>query len=158
MFIVHLVTKQLTITKWSFQTGWRSALALNRAHSLECRHIRFSFITVWLEYCWQVWRSAQNPWLIVPKLVLVTRIWRYREKQSSLTCSTSIIYFFLSLTLRRIRSPRSDLFYWMNLFAFLLAPSGALIAIPTYYWSTHHPPHFFRSHRSSTLDFHFLSH
>merc|ERR1712067_14573 len=22
----------------------------------------------------------------------------------------------------------------------------------------HHPPHFFRSHRSSTLDFHFLSH
>ena len=31
----------------------------------------------------------------------------------------------------------------------------ALIAIPTYYWS---PPHFFRSHRSSTLDFHFLSH
>ena len=37
----------------------------------------------------------------------------------------------------------------------LLAPSGALIAIPTYYWS---PPHFFRSHRSSTLDFHFLSH
>merc|ERR1711978_92810 len=29
-----------------------------------------------------------------------------------------------------------------------LAPSGALIAIPTY----------FRSHRSSTLDFHFLSH
>ena len=38
----------------------------------------------------------------------------------------------------------------------LLAPSGALIAIPTYYWSP--PPHFFRSHRSSTLDFHFLSH
>ena len=37
----------------------------------------------------------------------------------------------------------------------LLAPSGALIAIPTYYWSA---PHFFRSHRSSTLDFHFLSH
>ena len=39
----------------------------------------------------------------------------------------------------------------------LLAPSGALIAIPTYYWysSTNH---FFRSHRSSTLDFHFLSH
>ena len=37
-----------------------------------------------------------------------------------------------------------------------LAPSGALIAIPTYYWPT--PlPHFFRSHRSSTLDFHFLS-
>ena len=35
----------------------------------------------------------------------------------------------------------------------LLAPSGALIAILTYYW-----PHFFRSHRSSTLDFHFLSH
>ena len=42
-------------------------------------------------------------------------------------------------------------------FAPLLAPSGALIAIPTYYWSTTHP-HFFRSHRSSTLDFHFLSH
>ena len=40
-------------------------------------------------------------------------------------------------------------------FKVLLAPSGALIAIPTYYWS---PPHFFRSHRSSTLDFHFLSH
>ena len=41
----------------------------------------------------------------------------------------------------------------------LLAPSGALIAIPTYYWSTTHPTtHFFRSHRSSTLDFHFLSH
>ena len=37
----------------------------------------------------------------------------------------------------------------------LLAPSGALIATPTYYWS---PPHFFKSHRSSTLDFHFLSH
>merc|ERR1712092_35943 len=36
-----------------------------------------------------------------------------------------------------------------------LAPSGALIAIPTYYWSS---THFFRSHRSSTLDFHFLSH
>merc|ERR1712047_25697 len=36
-----------------------------------------------------------------------------------------------------------------------LAPSGALIAIPTYYWSA---PHFFRSHRSSTLDFRFLSH
>ena len=41
--------------------------------------------------------------------------------------------------------------------AILLAPSGALIAIPTYYWPTT-PPHFFRSHRSSTLDFHFLSH
>ena len=40
----------------------------------------------------------------------------------------------------------------------LLAPSGALIAIPTYYWSPPPPPHFFRSHRSSTLDFHFLSH
>ena len=37
----------------------------------------------------------------------------------------------------------------------LSAPSGALIAIPTYYWST---THFFRSHRSSVLDFHFLSH
>merc|ERR1712004_250437 len=36
-----------------------------------------------------------------------------------------------------------------------LAPSGALIAIPTYYWSA---PHFFRSHRSSIVDFHFLSH
>ena len=41
--------------------------------------------------------------------------------------------------------------------ALLLAPSGALIAIPTYYWSPA-APHFFRSHRSSTLDFHFLSH
>ena len=40
---------------------------------------------------------------------------------------------------------------------YVLAPSGALIAIPTYYWPTT-PPHFFRSHRSSTLDFHFLSH
>ena len=39
-------------------------------------------------------------------------------------------------------------------FGCLLAPSGALIAIPTYYWYTH----FFRSHRSSTLDFNFLSH
>ena len=38
---------------------------------------------------------------------------------------------------------------------FLLAPSGALIAIPIYYWPS---THFFRSHRSSTLDFHFLSH
>ena len=37
----------------------------------------------------------------------------------------------------------------------LLAPPGALIAIPTYYRST---THFFRSHRSSILDFHFLSH
>ena len=44
--------------------------------------------------------------------------------------------------------------------SYLLAPSGALIAILTYYWSTHPtpPPHFFRSHRSSTLDFYFLSH
>ena len=42
---------------------------------------------------------------------------------------------------------------------YLLAPSGALIAIPAYYWSSPPPPpHFFRSHRSSTLDFHFLSH
>ena len=38
----------------------------------------------------------------------------------------------------------------------LLAPSGALIAIPTYYWPST-TTHFFRSHRSSTLDFHFLS-
>ena len=38
----------------------------------------------------------------------------------------------------------------------LLAPSGALIAIPTYYWPSTN--HFFRSHRSSTLDLHFLSH
>ena len=42
----------------------------------------------------------------------------------------------------------------------LLAPSGALIAIPTYYWpsTSTTTTHFFRSHRSSTLDFHFLSH
>ena len=42
----------------------------------------------------------------------------------------------------------------------LLAPSGALIAIPTYYWPTTTPPHptFSDTHRSSTLDFHFLSH
>ena len=39
----------------------------------------------------------------------------------------------------------------------VLAPSGALIAIPTYYWPTT-TNHFFRSHQSSTLDFHFLSH
>ena len=39
-----------------------------------------------------------------------------------------------------------------------VTPSGALIPIPTYYWSNHPPPHFFRPHRSSTLDFHFLSH
>ena len=40
-----------------------------------------------------------------------------------------------------------------------LAPSGALIviAILTYSWSTTTTP-FFRSHLSSTLDFHFLSH
>ena len=39
----------------------------------------------------------------------------------------------------------------------LIAPSRALIAIPTYYWPTHP---LFRSHRSAikTLDFHFLSH
>ena len=37
----------------------------------------------------------------------------------------------------------------------LLAPSGALIAILTYYWST---THFFKSHRSSISDFHILSH
>ena len=37
----------------------------------------------------------------------------------------------------------------------LSAPSGALIAIPTYYWPT--PTHFFRPHWSTTLDFHFLS-
>ena len=43
---------------------------------------------------------------------------------------------------------------WLTIVC-LLAPSGALIAIPTYYWSS---THFFRSHRSSTLDFHFLSH
>ena len=41
-------------------------------------------------------------------------------------------------------------------FSFLLAPSGALIAIPTYYCPSSTTTHFFRSHRSSTLDF--LSH
>ena len=39
----------------------------------------------------------------------------------------------------------------------LLAPSGALIAILTYYWSTTHPT-FSDTHPSSLLDFHFLSH
>ena len=39
----------------------------------------------------------------------------------------------------------------------LLAPPGALVAIPTYYWPTT-STHFFRSHRSSILDFYFLSH
>ena len=39
----------------------------------------------------------------------------------------------------------------------LLAPSGVLIAIPAYYWSPPPAPTF-RIHRSSTLDFHFLSH
>jgi len=39
-----------------------------------------------------------------------------------------------------------------------LAPSGALIAIPTYYSSNPPPNHFFRSQQSSILDFHFLSH
>ena len=41
-----------------------------------------------------------------------------------------------------------------------LAPSGALIAILTYYWPSTTTTHFFRSHGSSikTLDFHFLSH
>ena len=52
------------------------------------------------------------------------------------------------ITNLRIISKKSD----------LLAPSGDLIAIPTYYWSTTPPPHFFRSHRSSTMYFHFLSH
>ena len=37
-----------------------------------------------------------------------------------------------------------------------LAPPGALIAIPTYYWST--TPTFSDTHRSSIMDFHFLSH
>ena len=38
-----------------------------------------------------------------------------------------------------------------------LAPSGALIAIPTYQWPSS-STHFFRSRWSSKLDFHFLSH
>ena len=37
------------------------------------------------------------------------------------------------------------------------APSGALIAIPTYKWPNSTPT-FSDTHRSSTLDFHFLSH
>ena len=41
---------------------------------------------------------------------------------------------------------------------FLLAPSGALIAIPTYYGPTSSGTHVFRSHRSSILDLRFLSH
>ena len=46
----------------------------------------------------------------------------------------------------------------MSCLSFLLAPSGALIAIPTYYWPTSSSStHFFISHQSSTLDFHFLS-
>ena len=48
--------------------------------------------------------------------------------------------------------------YIIILCLLLLAPSGALIAIPTYYWPTTSSTHFFRPHRSSTLDFHFLSH
>ena len=42
----------------------------------------------------------------------------------------------------------------------LIAPSGALIAIPTYYWSTtsSSTPTFSDTHRSSIMDFHFLSH
>ena len=57
-----------------------------------------------------------------------------------------------------LSSPTLDQHLQKTIFATWLAPSGALIAIPTYYWSTTPPPHFFRSHRSSTLDFHFLSH
>ena len=54
-------------------------------------------------------------------------------------------YWILSF---RYKTASLLLSFWLTLL---------LSLIPTYYWPST-PPHFFRSHRSSTLDFHFLSH
>ena len=76
---------------------------------------------------------------------------------SASVCSTLLVLqseFFKEML--SSRAPHISYFWLLQTSICLLAPSGALIAIPTYYWPTTN--HFFRSHRSSTLDFHFLSH
>ena len=109
-----------------------------------CRSVKAWKLRCFLRlFCMQIFRGLQKLWFIFSSIFLfhiseeIPQMWKAREICRVTEDATRFLF------------PHND--------NYLLAPSEALIAIPTYYWysSTNH---FFRSQRSSTLDFHFLSH